>query len=129
VNPLVFHPGTAEPMDRPATRLTRSALATEREDRAGCVSLSYSRRTGALRGVYRAADQDLDTDSGKWATICEDHGTICQHGSQAAARATDTDDFCDECRERQDNAPKPAERITAANAAIDAMHARNGWTR
>ena len=79
-------------------RLSRADLDREQRRRAGCVSLTYSRQTGALRGVYRAEDQDLDTDSGKWAVICEDHSTILQVDTRSQAISSDTSDFCDDCR-------------------------------
>lgn len=82
-------------------RLNAVDLARERKNRAGCVYLSYSRRTGALRGVYLADEQGLDTDSGKWTTVCEDHGTLVQTDTRSHAIASDTDDFCDECRDRR----------------------------
>lgn len=79
-------------------RRTRAQLDRAQRQRAGCVSLAYSRATGALRGVYRAEDQGFDPDSGKWAVVCEDHGTILQVDTRAHAMASDTADFCDECR-------------------------------
>lgn len=81
----------------PAKIARRPAWGRERERRAGCVYLARSRRTGALRGVYRASEQGLD---GRWVTICEDHGTILSSDTREQALAADTDDFCDDCRAR-----------------------------
>lgn len=78
-------------------------LKEERSTRAGCVYLARSRRTGAIRGVYRAAEQGLDTDGGAWVTICEDHGAILNSDTKADALAADTDSFCDDCRTDDDS--------------------------
>lgn len=69
----------------------------ERSSRSGCVYLARSRRTGVLRGVYRAAAAGIDGDG--WATVCEDHSTLVLSETRALALASDTTDFCDECRE------------------------------
>lgn len=70
--------------------------AKERATRAGCVYLARSRRTGALRGVYRAREAGIDGDG--WATVCEDHGTLVLSETRALALMSDTNDFCDDCR-------------------------------
>ena len=77
-------------------RATRQQLDREQNKRAGCVALAYSRRSGTLRGVYRAAEQGLEGEG--WATICEDHSTLVISETRALAMASDTPDFCDECR-------------------------------
>ena len=79
------------------TRMTRHQLDRARDLRAGCVYLAYSQRTGALRGVYRAEEAGIDGEG--WATVCEDHGTLVLSDTRALALASDTDDFCDDCRE------------------------------
>lgn len=78
-------------------------LAAERSSRAGCVSLATSRRTGAVRGVYRAEAQGLDPSGGPWVTVCEDHSTVLNSDTRALALAADTDSFCDECREAMES--------------------------
>lgn len=84
----------------PPPRFSRSELVALMNTRAGCVLLAYSRRTGALRGVYRSADAELDEDSGKWHVVCETHSTCVGVDTRAQAEASDTNDFCDECRDR-----------------------------
>lgn len=81
--------------------MSAAVLRVERDRRAGCVYLARSRRTGAVRGVYRAEEADMDVGD-KWAVVCEDHGTLLGVSTRAAAMASDTDDFCDECREATD---------------------------
>ena len=76
---------------------SRQNHTAERDARAGCLSLARSRRTGALRGVYRAKEQGLDTEG--YATVCEDHSTLVISETRALAFASDTDEFCDECRD------------------------------
>ena len=76
--------------------MTRAQLDYERDTRAGCVYLARSRRTGALRGVYRADEQGIDTSG--WATVCEDHSTLILSETRALAMASDTGEFCDDCR-------------------------------
>lgn len=77
-------------------RRSRQDLEQTRRTYAGCVLLAYDRRTGALRGVYRAEEQGLD-DAG-WATVCEDHGTLVISETRKLAEASHTNDFCEDCR-------------------------------
>jgi hypothetical protein len=93
----------------------------ERRGRAGCIYLAKSRRTGALRGVYNAQEQALE-ESG-WATVCEDHGTLVISETRALALASDTDEFCDECRAAR--RPGGRERLDAADVDV----AREGVSR
>lgn len=77
-------------------RATRRQLDREQNERTGCVALAYSRRSGALRGVYRAREQGIEGEG--WATICEDHSALVISETRALAMASDTPDFCDDCR-------------------------------
>lgn len=68
-------------------------------DLAGCVVQRRSRVTGHLVGLYHADQADLDSDGGRWATICEEHGHIVNHDTQALARAHlgDPTGWCEAC--------------------------------
>lgn len=80
---------------------TRNRQAEVRA-RAGCVALTVSRETGTLAGIYRAALADMDVD-GRWAVVCEDHGTLVGVDSLVMARAAAAHptEFCDDCRAAQ----------------------------
>lgn len=73
-------------------------LALEQSRRAGCILLRKSRESGTVAGVYRADEAGID--GGKWATVCEDHGTILTTDTreQAVYAAAHTASFCDDCR-------------------------------
>ena len=48
--------------------------------------------------LYHAAAQGLDTTDGPWATVCETHGTICNHRTKRAAlRHLSGAEWCEEC--------------------------------
>jgi hypothetical protein len=72
----------------------------------GCVMQRRSRDTGALIGLYNAAQAGMKTDAGAWTTVCEDHGTVVNHARLADARAwmAEPSIWCEGCR-----APKPGE--------------------
>lgn len=67
---------------------------------AGCVVQRKNRITGLLVGLYNAGQAGMDEESGKWATVCEAHSTICNHETLAAARShfADPTMWCEECQ-------------------------------
>ncbi|MCA8448877.1 hypothetical protein [Burkholderia vietnamiensis] len=68
---------------------------------AGCVVQRRSRTTGHLVGLYHAQQAGMDPASGAWATVCEEHATICNHGTLALARSHlgDPTMWCEACRD------------------------------
>lgn len=71
----------------------------------GCVTQRRSRATGHLYGLYNAEQARMDTAAGAWATVCEDHDTICNHDTLALARYhLPSGDWCERCM-----AERPAE--------------------
>lgn len=69
----------------------------------GCIQLRRSRRDGTLVGVYNARRAGLWDGDGllPWATVCEDHGQICNHTTRALARhhSPHPSSWCSECQE------------------------------
>ena len=75
-----------------------------KHDRAGCVQLRRSRKTGTMIGVYHSEQAGLDPDGGAWSTICEKHGTICNHETLKLAKDhAPYVEWCEDC-----SAPEPA---------------------
>ena len=74
-------------------------LRRECSERAGCVALRRARSTKRPVGIYNCAEAGLDCGDGRWATICEDHGTIIAHTSKATALrlAAAPEEWCAEC--------------------------------
>jgi hypothetical protein len=66
--------------------------------RAGCVSLTKSRDTFRLVGIYHAEQASLDADGGAWSVVCESHGTLVSITTLSGAKECSTLDFCDDCR-------------------------------
>lgn len=65
-------------------------------------SEAKSRITGTTIIVGRADALGLDEDGGAWVTICQDHGSICNHWTLALARAhAPGGEWCDDCRPRR----------------------------
>ena len=72
-------------------------------DRAGYVSSRRNYITGDFNVLYRAAEAGMDTSDGPWATVCEKHGTICNHRSLTLARQHLPDaDWCEACMRKAD---------------------------
>jgi hypothetical protein len=76
-----------------------SALEQERNTRAGCRQLRRARSTGTLVGVYDGGPAGLDTDGGRWHTICDEHGFVCSHDTLETARAfaASPEEWCEPC--------------------------------
>lgn len=68
---------------------------------AGVVQQRRNRQTGTIVSVVDGDAADMDTDAGRWQTVCEDHGATAAWGSQAQARtfAPSPADWCEECGE------------------------------
>lgn len=68
---------------------------------AGCVEQRRNRATGFVVGIYQTEQAGMETDAETpWATVCEEHHTICCHGTLALARshAGDPKGWCEACR-------------------------------
>lgn len=67
---------------------------------AGCVVQRKSQRTGQLVGLYDAEQAGMDPAGGAWLTVCEPHGSLCNHRTLALARhhLADPTMWCDTCR-------------------------------
>lgn len=60
--------------------------------------------TGDYNVLYDAEKAGMDTYSGKWADVCEKHGTIVSFDKYTNARAHLPDaDWCEECMEIREN--------------------------
>lgn len=65
----------------------------------GLIQFSVARSTGLRVGVYDGDASGMDTDGGRWQTVCEAHTFICSHGSLTLARdmASCPEDWCEAC--------------------------------
>jgi hypothetical protein len=59
------------------------------------------RSTGATLTIGTAAELEVDPDGGKWVVLCEDHSTLLNVDTRAAAMSSSAVDFCDGCRDRE----------------------------
>ena len=89
------------------SRRTRPSVATGLSRRcnerpAGLVEQRRNRRTGCVVSLYRAAAAGLDPAGGSWVTLCETHGSLCNHETRATARAflAAPWEWCEGCAER-----------------------------
>jgi hypothetical protein len=64
--------------------------------------------TGGHVGLYDGEAAELDTEAGRWQTVCEDHGSICSHRTFDIARAFATcpEEWCEDCREAEHRCPQ-----------------------
>lgn len=72
---------------------------------AGCRQLRRCRSTGTMVGVYEAEEAHLDPAGGRWVTVCEDHGYVCNHETLALARwhASEPITWCAGCQAAEDS--------------------------
>jgi hypothetical protein len=58
------------------------------------------RATGTIVALYDGAQADMDTEGGRWQTVCEDHGTVVSHRTKAlaASHLSHPDEWCEECQ-------------------------------
>lgn len=67
---------------------------------AGHVATRRNRITHNLVSVYDAEAQQLDTEAGKWAVVCEQHGAIVNTNSKKVALGSMSyPDWCEDCRD------------------------------
>lgn len=61
-----------------------------------------ARSTGTLITVYDGKKANLDTEGGRWQTVCEEHGFVVAHRTLDIARSwmPVPEDWCEGCREQ-----------------------------
>lgn len=64
-----------------------TAIALKYSNNAGWRSTHLARETGRPVSVYDGELAGMDTDGGRWQTVCENHGHIISHESLALARS------------------------------------------
>lgn len=70
---------------------------------AGRVTTKKCRATGYKVTVARADDLDLCSEGGKWVTVCEEHGSICNHDTRKLAdEHAAWPAWCEECQPKLD---------------------------
>lgn len=59
-----------------------------------------NRTTGTLVGLYDGGPAGLDTEGGRWQTVCEEHGSICSHDTYAVAAdfLSHPAEWCEDCQ-------------------------------
>lgn len=70
------------------------------EGRDGCVSIRRSRLDKVKVGLYNAYQADFDGEGGPWVTVCEEHGTVCNHQTLTIAKNHQPrpSEWCHNCR-------------------------------
>lgn len=73
--------------------------------RAGCRTLRRT-KDGVLVGLYNAREASMDDNDGEdpWVTLCEEHGTLCNHRTRRIAEEwlSSPASWCEECRAEVD---------------------------
>lgn len=71
-------------------------------DNAGALLSRRCRSTGTVVTLYDGEPAHLDTEGGRWQTVCEDHGTIVAHRTRRLAELwlSHPEEWCDECQSR-----------------------------
>ena len=68
---------------------------------AGLIQRRKSQAFGVVVSIYKAEEANLCTEGGRYATVCEAHGTICNHETLREARAHAPHlNWCEECMEK-----------------------------
>lgn len=81
--------------------MTRKVKQYNMAGRAGCLQLRKAQSTGTLVGIYNSDQAGLNTESGTWSVVCEEHGAIlgCEKQGDARAQAADPQGWCEGCRQ------------------------------
>lgn len=68
----------------------------------GLVERRKARSTGTQVGLYDGEAARMDTDAGRWQTVCEDHGSICSHLDKGTARSfmAAPEQWCEDCMDK-----------------------------
>lgn len=65
---------------------------------AGLREWRRSQITGHQYGLYDGIEAGLDTEGGRWQTVCEDHGAICSHQTlRTAQHHLNGGEWCEQC--------------------------------
>lgn len=83
-------------------------LARYKPDYAGLRYYAKARTTGTHVGVYDGEEAGMDTDGGRWQTVCEEHGSVISHDTLELARqhAPQPEEWCEVC-----NGCRPEEEL------------------
>lgn len=54
---------------------------------AGLREWRRNRVTGFQVGLYDGEEAGMDTDAGRWQTVCEEHGHVCSHETLSLSRS------------------------------------------
>ena len=79
-------------------------VSTDMHKPMGYAGLVQTRRNriipGAWLSLYRATPACLDPSGGEWVTVCEAHGTLCNHETRRLAEShLSYADWCEECQD------------------------------
>lgn len=68
---------------------------------AGLRQVHIAKSTGTMVAVLDGREAGLDTDGGRWSTLCDDHGHCVAHPTLALARAHAAcpEGWCEPCME------------------------------
>lgn len=74
-------------------------IAAQYAQNAGWRSTTRARTTGRPVSIYDGQAAGMDTDGGRWQTVCEDHGYVISHATLALARHWQSapNDWCGDC--------------------------------
>jgi hypothetical protein len=90
------------------------------EGNAGYLARRFNKEKQAWYVLYDAKKAYLDEAGGKYVTVCEKHGALCNHETKALAMAhLPLGDWCEECQ----NQPKPWPKLRRFD--IEAEQAAN----
>lgn len=70
---------------------------------AGLRVCRHARSTKTLVSIYDGEPANLDTEAGRWQTVCETHGNICSHETFATAvsHLSQPEGWCEDCQARK----------------------------
>lgn len=76
-------------------------------DYAGLREWRKNPQTGHYVGLYDGEAAGMDTDGGRWQTVCEEHGHIISHTTLALARShmAVPIEWCEGCQDEAGDTP------------------------
>lgn len=86
--------------EKPARRhQAKRGLRASWPNHEGLIGYARARTTRTHVGIYDGEEAGLDTDGGRYTTICEEHGRLVSHATIALARqhAPHPEEWCEVC--------------------------------
>lgn len=94
----------SESLTRSPSRTVERRLRAWVRNNSGLIQRRKSKKHGVLVSVYEAVKGGFDPDGGPFVTLCEEHGSLCNHETLSLALGHAPHcEWCEDCQHRASN--------------------------